>query len=78
MSMEESEKVDVDEQVVLKKFEGEPKPENEFERVTIKNGRVVAHEEVADGEVKGPIENSDLLGKDVGRLMSTENEKEVD
>lgn len=75
----EAQKVDVDEQVVLKKFEGDESPENEFERVVISNGEVVEHLKIADGEVVGPVEEErSLVGKDVGRLFPTDNEKEVD
>jgi hypothetical protein len=68
--MEELNEVVVDEQVVLKKFEGDEKPENEFERVVIQNGIVVEHSNVENGEVTGPVENSELVGKDIGRLTS--------
>lgn len=51
MSMEEKQAVDVQETVVLSKFEGDPLPENEFERIHIKNGEIVAVEEIVDGEV---------------------------
>lgn len=69
--------VNVDEQVVLQKFEGDPLPENEFERVTIQNGEVVAHDRVENGEVVGPVEGSDILGANVGALFPTDNAKEV-
>jgi hypothetical protein len=41
----------VEEIIVLSKFEGDPIPENEFERVHIKNGEVVAVEQIENGEV---------------------------
>lgn len=66
--MNEQQQVDVDEHVVLSKFEGDPVPENEFERVTIHNGEVVSHDVVEQGEVTGPVEDSDLLGQDIGYL----------
>lgn len=75
----EAQNVDVDEQVVLRKFEGDEAPENEFERVVISNGEVVEHLKVENGEPVGPVEESkSLVGKNVGRLIPTENEKEVD
>ncbi len=61
----------VDEVAVLRKFEGDPVPENEFERVTIKNGEIVAHEKVKNGKVVGPVKNSKIVG-------TTLPEKEVD
>lgn len=70
--MDESVKAKIDEQVVLSKFEGEPVPENEFERLTIHNGTVIAHEQIENGEVVAPVEDSDILGKDVGRLVPLE------
>ena len=66
--------VEVDEHVVLSKFEGEPVPESEFERLTIVNGTVVAHEQIENQEVVGPVEDSEILGKDIGRLASEEPE----
>jgi hypothetical protein len=71
----ESENVEVDELVVLKKFEGDPEPENEFERLTVHNGKVVSHDKVRHGKVVGPVKNSELLGKDIGPLTQA---KEVD
>lgn len=65
--------VNVDERVVLQKFEGDPLPENEVERVTIHNGEVVAHERVEHGEVVGPVEDSELLGANVGHLIPNES-----
>lgn len=73
--MEDSEKVKVDERVVLRKFEGEPLPENEFERVTILNGVVVSHDEVVDGEVIGPVASSELLGTDIGTFIIQDKEE---
>lgn len=73
----EDQNVEVDEHVVLKKFEGDEAPENEFERVVISNGEVVEHLKVEDGNVVGPVEEErSLVGKDIGRLLPTE--KEVD
>ena len=77
MSNSEFENIVADELVVLSKFEGEPEPENEFERVTIHNGEVVAHEQVENGEVVGPVENSELLGANIGNLVQSQ-EKEVE
>lgn len=66
--MNEAELVEVDELVVLSKFEGDPVPENEFERLTVHNGEVVSHDVVENGEVSGPVEDSEILGKNIGRL----------
>ncbi len=63
-------RVKVDEQVVLSKFEGEPSPENEFERLSIHNGIVVSHDLIENGKVIGPVEDSDILGSNIGRLVS--------
>ena len=49
--IEESQEVLVEERIVLSKFEGEPLPENEIERVHIVNGEVVAVEKIENGEV---------------------------
>lgn len=69
--------VEVSEQVVLQKFEGPALPENEFERITIKDGTIVAHEKVKDKKVIGPVEDSEIVGAEVGRLMA-ESQKEVE
>lgn len=70
--MEDNSNLRVDEQVVLRKFEGEPLPENEFERLTILNGTVISHDVIEQGEVVAPVEDSNILGKDIGRLMPLE------
>jgi hypothetical protein len=73
----DNQNVEVDEHVVLKKFEGDEAPENEFERVVISNGEVVEHLKVEGGEPVGPVEEErSLVGKDIGRLFPIE--KEVD
>lgn len=41
----------VEERIVLSKYEGEPLPENEIERVHIADGRIVKIEEIENGEV---------------------------
>lgn len=64
------ENLEVDELVVLKKFEGEPLPENEFERITVFNGEVVAHEKIENGEVTGPVESDSLLGNNIGPFLT--------
>ena len=76
--MHENEKLDAQEQVVLMKYEGDPKPENAFERLVIENGQVVSHEKLSNGEVVGPVEESEILGRFVGTLTPIETEKEVD
>lgn len=48
MGFEEIEGVIIDEEVVLEKFDGEPIPENLFERVFIKNGEIVRVEKVKE------------------------------
>lgn len=70
MSNNELENVEVDEKVVLSKFEGEPLPENEFERVTIHNGEVIAHDKIENGEVSGPVEENNLTGSNIGNLTT--------
>lgn len=47
----DSPKFNVEERIVLTKYDGEPLPENEIERVHILNGEVVAIEEIVNGEV---------------------------
>ena len=49
--MEDNEKFEVEEIIVLSKYEGDPLPENEFERVHIKNGEIVAVDKIENGEV---------------------------
>lgn len=49
--MDEKQEVEVQEIVVLSKFEGDPVPENEFERLHIVNGEVVAVDKIENGEV---------------------------
>lgn len=49
--MDDKEKVVVEEVVVLSKFEGDPLPENEFERMHIVDGAVVKVEKIENGEV---------------------------
>ena len=49
--MEETQEVKVEERITLSKFEGEPLPENEIERVHIVNGIIVAVEKIENGEV---------------------------
>lgn len=52
MSFEEKPKVIIEEVTVLEKFEGDPIPENLFERIHIKNGEIVHVE-----KIKEPDEN---------------------
>ena len=51
MSNEELQNVEVEEVAVLRKFDGEPLPENEFERIHIVNGEIVKKETIENGEV---------------------------
>lgn len=63
-SIPDEQQVIAEEHVVLSKFEGDStEPEAEVERVTILNGEVVSHDVIEDGEVVGPVENSELIGK---------------
>lgn len=66
--MNEAPAVDVDEQVTLRKYEGDPKPENEFERLVVSNGLVTEHSQIKNGEVVGPVVEGNLTGKDIGTL----------
>ncbi len=72
--MDDNSAVDVNEQVVLQKFEGEPVPENEYERLVVENGLVTQHYKIENGNVAGPVEDS-LVGVEICRLV---NMKEVD
>jgi hypothetical protein len=79
--MKEAQEVNVDEKVVLSKFEhpdGEDTtdPEFEVERLTVFNGEVVAHEVIENGAPVGPVQENNLTGQDIGRLLTSE--KEVD
>jgi hypothetical protein len=47
----DSESFVIEERVVLSKFEGDARPENEIERVHIVNGEVVLLEKIENGEV---------------------------
>lgn len=49
--IEETQEVLVEERITLSKFEGEPLPENEIERIHILNGKVVSVEKIENGEV---------------------------
>lgn len=51
MTNQENSPTKIDERVVLSKFEGEPLPENEIERIHIYNGEIVQIEKIEDGEV---------------------------
>lgn len=51
MAIEERDTVQIQEVIVLSKFEGEPLPENEVERVHIKDGNIVAVEKIKNGVV---------------------------
>lgn len=71
--MKEEPAVEVDEQVVLSKFESpdgsdSTAPEHEFERLTVSNGLVVSHDRIENGEVAGPVEDGNLTGVNVGTL----------
>jgi len=73
MGNSDTPEVKVDELVVLSKFDGDSThPDDEVERVTIHNGFVVSHEVVENGEVVGQVENSDIVGKDIGVLFPNE------
>ena len=62
---EETQDVVVDEVVVLRKFEGDELPENEIERITIRNGEVTAHEKIENGEVVGSVDEPIEQAKEV-------------
>jgi hypothetical protein len=47
----DTQEVLIEERIMLSKFEGDPLPENEFERIHIVNGEVVAIEKIENGEV---------------------------
>lgn len=68
--MNEDNLVQADENVVLSKFDGEALPENEVERLVVNNGLVVEHVVIKDGEPVGPVEENNLTGKDIGRLIT--------
>lgn len=67
--MNESAPVAVEEQVVLHKFEGDPIPENEFERLVVVNGEAIEHNRIENGEVVGPVEEGNLVGTFLGHLL---------
>lgn len=69
--------ISVNEHVVLSKFEGEALPENEFERLTVDNGLVISHDVIENGEVVGPVPNSEILGVNIGTLMAEQPAEEV-
>ena len=48
---EEVNNVIIEERAVLAKFDGEPLPENEVERIHIVNGEIVKIEQIENGEV---------------------------
>jgi hypothetical protein len=49
--LDETENVYIEEVAVLSKFNGEPLPENETERIHIVNGEIVRRELIENGEV---------------------------
>lgn len=49
--IEDGQQLEVEERIVLSKFDGEPLPENEFERIHILNGQIVAIQGIENGEV---------------------------
>lgn len=49
--MNEDNGVKVDEKIVLSKFEGEPLPENEIERILIHNGEITHRMIIENGEI---------------------------
>ena len=49
--IEETQDFLVEERIVLSKYDGEPLPENEVERVHIVNGEIVTVEKIEDGKV---------------------------
>jgi hypothetical protein len=49
--LKENSEVKVEVSGFLSKFEGEPLPENEFERLEIQDGQVVAIHQIENGEV---------------------------
>jgi hypothetical protein len=51
MSFEESNPVEVKEVSVLEKFEGEPLPENLFERIHIEDGEIIKVEKFENGDL---------------------------
>lgn len=71
--MREDTNVEVDELVTLSKYDGDvQEPKFEVERLTIHNGVVVSHDVIKDGEVVAPVENSDIVGSNIGRLVPLE------
>lgn len=51
LMVNDSQPLNVKEVLVLSKFEGEPLPENEFERIHIEDGVIVTIEKIENGEV---------------------------
>lgn len=47
----ETEGAHVQEDVILEKFEGEPTPENLFERIHIRDGEIISITSIRNGEV---------------------------
>ena len=75
--MEDKEDVKVEEVVVLSKYDGDTTSvDKEVERLTVKDGYVVSHDVIEQGEVVGPVEGSTLVGTDIGRLIELEQEVE--
>lgn len=71
--MNEAAPVEVKEEVVLSKFDGDgTDPSTEVERITVLNGTVVSHDVIENQEVVGPVEEDNLTGQDFGRLFPTE------
>lgn len=49
--MDDKESVVVDELITLSKYNGSPVEENEFERIEILNGEIVAVHKIQDGNI---------------------------
>lgn len=63
--MDEKLPVVIKEQFILQKYNGDPLPENEFERITFEGDRIVSHERIENGVPVGPVLENNLAGQEV-------------
>lgn len=60
--MNDEQNLSIDEKIVLSKFEGDPVPENEIERLHIHNGTIVRHEIIENQQVVATTEYAEKEG----------------
>lgn len=78
MSIQDDNPVDVNENVVLAKYDGDSTDHVDMiERIVVENGVVTEHNTYDAGTDMGPVKDSELLGQDIGRFFPNATNKEV-